>query len=80
MTRKITALSDYITAAHAAHLLSLKLGRPIDPHYIHRLKNVRWYRLNRTTKLYHRVDVQAAHIRQRGVAESSVTAQGEMGK
>lgn len=66
MTKKIDRLEDYITARHAAHLLSLKHGRPIRPGYVHKLKDVRFVKLDATTKLYHKDDIQQVTIRQRG--------------
>jgi len=65
MTKKIIRLEDYITAAHAAHILSLNLGRRIDPDYVRKIKGVQFYTLNRTSKLYLRSDIEAAFIRQK---------------
>jgi hypothetical protein len=65
MTKRITALTDYITAQDAASLLSQKLGRPIRPGYVHKLKNVRTYRLNKTAKLYHKKDIESIVIRKK---------------
>jgi len=65
MTRKINRLEDYITAHDAAGILSQKMGRPIQPGYIHKLNNVRSVKLNNTSKLYHKADIEAAIIRPR---------------
>lgn len=65
MTRKIQALKDYIPAGEAAQILSQKLGRTVAPDYIHKLKNVRLFQVNRTTRLYHRGDIATATIRKR---------------
>jgi len=67
MTRKIDRLDDYITAKHAAHLLSVKHGRPIRPGYIHKLQKVRFVKLDNTSKLYHKDDIEAANIRHRSI-------------
>jgi len=66
MTKKIIPLADYITAHDAAEILSAKMGRPIRPGYVHKLKRVRFHVLNQTSKLYHRGDIEACVIRQRG--------------
>ena len=65
MTKKIPALTDYISAHDAAQILSIKLCRQVKPGYIHKIRNVRFVRLNRTTKLYLRSDIEAASIRTR---------------
>jgi hypothetical protein len=65
MTKKIIPLTDCISASDAAQLLSAKLGRRVRPGYIHKIRNVRFIPINRTTKLYHRADIEAATIRQR---------------
>jgi len=65
MTRKIERLEDYISAKDAADILSKKLGRKIDPDYIRRVKNIRFVKVNATTKLYHKGDIQASSIRKR---------------
>ena len=72
MTKKIVRLEDYITASHAAHLLSLKLGRRIDPDYVRKLKGVRFHSLNRTSKLYLKSDIEAAFVRQKHIAQERV--------
>ena len=64
--KKIVPLTDYITAHDAAEILSAKHGRRIRPGYIHKLKHVRFHVLNATTKLYHKADIEACVIRQRG--------------
>jgi len=69
MTKKIVRLEDYITAAHAAHLLSLKLDRPIKPDYVRKLKGVRFYSLNSTSKLYLKTDIEAAFVRQKQITQ-----------
>jgi hypothetical protein len=65
MTKKIIPLDSYISASQAATLLSQKLGRPVRPSYIRRLKNVRTHEVNATTKLYNQEDILAASIRKR---------------
>jgi len=65
MTRKIEPLASYISAGDAAAILSKKLGRPIDPDYVKKLKNVRFVKINSRCKLYHKEDVQNASIRKR---------------
>ena len=65
MTKRIIPLTDYITAREAAHVLTLKHGRPISPGYIRKLRNVHTYRLNATSKLYNRSDIEAVTVRQR---------------
>lgn len=67
MTKKIDRLDDYITARHAAHILSLKHGRPIKPGYVHKLQKVRFVRLDNTSKLYHKDDIESIHIRKRNI-------------
>ena len=66
MTKKIIPLTDYITASDAAAILSAKLGRPIRPGYIHKIRTIGFFTLNATTKLYLKSDVEACTIRQRG--------------
>jgi hypothetical protein len=63
MTKKILALTDYITAREAAHMLTLKQGRPISPDYIRKLRHVHTYRLNSHSKLYCRADIEQITIR-----------------
>jgi hypothetical protein len=65
MTRKIPALTDYISAAEAASILSAKMGRQVRPGYIHKLRNVRSVKINSTTNLYLRADIEATTIRER---------------
>jgi hypothetical protein len=65
MTKKITPLDDYITAAHAAAILSLKHGRVIRPGYVHKLKSVRFVKQDATSKLYHKDDIEAVFIKKR---------------
>ena len=65
MPRKIDRLEDYISAKDAADILSKKLGRKIDPDYIRRVKNVRFRKVNATTKLYHQQDIEACIIRKK---------------
>ena len=65
MTKKITALTDFVSAAEAATILSQKFGRTIKPDYIHRLRHVRFEVINQTTKLYHKADIEACTIRER---------------
>jgi len=69
MTKKIIRLEDYVTARHAAHLLSLKLGRPVRVDYVCKIKGVRSHTLDKTTKLYYRPDIEAAYIRQKQIAQ-----------
>lgn len=66
MTKKVIPLTDYISAHDAAQILTLKLGRRVSPGYIQRIKNVRSIKVNKTTRLYNRVDIQASTIRERG--------------
>ena len=70
MTRKINRLEDYITASDSAGILSQKMGRPILPSYIHKLNNVRSVKLNNTSKLYHKADIEAVVIRQKKQKDS----------
>ncbi len=65
MPKKIQALADYIGASEAADILSRKLGRPIDPHYIHKIRGIRSEIVNATSKLYNRYDIESVNIRQR---------------
>lgn len=65
MTKKLNRLEDYISAGDAARLLSLKLGRQIDPDYIRKLKGVRFYTMSSRSKLYHRDDVLACSVKQK---------------
>jgi len=70
LTKKTQSLSDYITAKHAAQILSLKHGRIIKPSYVHKLKKVRCVKLDATSKLYHKADIEAVTIRQRTTKKS----------
>ncbi len=65
MTKKIPALTDYISASDAATILTAKMGRQIRPGYIHKLREVRSVSINRTTKLSHKADIEATTIRER---------------
>jgi len=65
MTKKINPVESYVSASEAARILSEKLGRPVRPSYIQRLKNVRTRKVNATSNLYHKEDVLAATIRKR---------------
>ena len=65
MTRKIDRLEDYITARHSAQILSVKHGRLIKPSYIHKLKCVRSVKLDATSKLYHKGDIEKVVIKQK---------------
>jgi hypothetical protein len=65
MTKKIDRLEDYISAKDAAFLLTKKLGRPISPKYIYKLKGVRFHIIHQTSKLYHKGDIQAVNIRKK---------------
>lgn len=72
MTRKILALTDYMTASEAAAYLSQKLARPILPKYIRKLarrkkKPVRTV-LSGNRYLYLRADIEQVQIRLRGQA------------
>jgi hypothetical protein len=71
MTRKITRLEDYISSVEAAEILSEKLGRPVDPDYIRRLKNVRSHKANGKCYLYHRSDIEAVTIRRRTIKKAT---------
>ena len=66
MPKKIDRLEDYITASDAALILSLRMKRTIKPGYVHKIRDVRFVKLNATTKLYHRSDIQQVTIRQKG--------------
>lgn len=68
MTKKIASLTDYISASDAAMILSQKMGRQVQPGYVHKLRKVRFVKINSTTKLYHRADIEAATIRERKVS------------
>lgn len=65
MPKKIIPLADYVSASVAASILSDKLGRPVSSRYIYRLKNVRSVKMNETTRLYNRIDIQNSKIRER---------------
>lgn len=67
MSKKIIALTDYITARTAAQILTLKHGRRIDPDYIHKIRHVRFVKLDKTTKLYHKADIEAVTIKQKQI-------------
>jgi hypothetical protein len=74
MVKKIIALTDYITAHHAAQLLSLKHGRPIHPKYIRKLadrkkNSVRVQRVG-DRLLYHKQDIESITIRQKSTKKS----------
>jgi hypothetical protein len=69
VSKKIIALGDYITAHHAAQLLSLKHGRPIQPKYVRKLvgrkKNpVRAQRVGDRI-LYNKEDIENTTVRQK---------------
>jgi hypothetical protein len=69
MAKKITALSDYISASDASLILSRKSGRPIDPNYIRKLAKskkqpVRTQQMSNRL-LYNREDIEKATIRQK---------------
>lgn len=53
---------DYIPAQEAAHMLSLKTGRTIDPCRINKLRNIRHIKINKTTHWYHKGDIEAYKI------------------
>lgn len=65
MTKKKIDISEYCTAGEAARILTLKLGRPVRPDYIHRVKNIESVLVNKTTRLYLRTDIEKAVIQQR---------------
>lgn len=65
MTKRKYDISEYCTAREAAHILTLKLGRQIRPGYIHRVPGIQSVPLDKTSKLYLRIDVQNATIRER---------------
>lgn len=65
MTKRKYDISEYCTAREAAHILTLKLGRRIQPGYIHRVSGIQSVPLDKTTKLYLREDIQKAMIRER---------------
>jgi len=58
-------LSDFVTASQAATILSSKMGHRIDPSYIHKLKDIRFVKLNNTSKLYNKYDIENVVIRQK---------------
>lgn len=58
-------LKDYIPAKEAADILTRSHGRKIDPSRINKLKNVRRHKINASTFVYHRDDVETCRIRQR---------------
>lgn len=69
MTRKIVALADYISAHDAAQMLSLKMGRPVQPKYIRTLAKskrqpVRTQRFSNRL-LYFRADIEQASVKQK---------------
>ena len=69
MPKKITPLSDFISAGDAAQLLSAKLGRPIGSKYIRSLskskkQNIRIEHMGNRI-LYNRSDILAANIKQK---------------
>lgn len=65
MTKKIIPLTDYITASEAATILTEKMGRPIKPGYIHKLQKVRFVKLDNTSKLYNKHDIETTTIKQK---------------
>ena len=65
MTKKKIDINEYCTAREAAQILTHKLGRPVRPDYIHRVRGVGSIQVNKTTRLYLRTDVLNASIRQR---------------
>lgn len=77
LSKKIIALTDFVTAQDAAQILTLKHGRPILPDYIHKIRQVRFVKLNRTTKLYHKDDILACHIKQKSVIPRPTTGQAD---
>lgn len=70
MVKKINRLEDYISAGDAACLLSKKLGRPIRPDYVRKLKNVRTHTVNIRSTLYNRDDLDRAIIKQKRKQEA----------
>lgn len=77
MSKKIIALTDFVTAHDAAKILSLKHGRPIMPDYIHKIRHVRFVKLNQTTKLYHKDDILACNVKQKSVIPRPTTGQAD---
>lgn len=65
MTKRLNKLEDYISAGDAARLLSKKLGRPIAPDYIRKLKNVRTHTVSARSTLYRREDLDKVVIKQK---------------
>ena len=63
--RKRAPANPYMSASEAAAYLSEKLGRHIDPDYIRKLPDVRNVKVNATTKLYLRADIEQVYIRER---------------
>jgi len=73
MPKKIQALADWLSAHDSAQLLSLKYERPISPKYIRTLSKrksnpVRTQQMSNRL-LYHRDDILACVIRQKGPPE-----------
>jgi hypothetical protein len=69
MVKKIVALSDYITASDAAHLLSLKHKRPISAKYVRllakRKKNPVQTQQKGDRLLYSREDLEQVVIKKK---------------
>jgi hypothetical protein len=73
VVKKIIALADYVTAHVAAQLLTIKNGRPIQPHYVRKLverkKNpVRAQRVG-DRLLYNREDIESTTVKQKQQSE-----------
>ena len=69
MTKRIDKFEDWLPANKAAHLLSDKLGRPIQPRYLRQLakrtKNPIKTQSLGYHQLYNRVDIETITVRQR---------------
>lgn len=69
MTRKINRLEDWITADKAAHLLSEKMGFPIESRYIRQLAKRKRQPVRTQSlgyhQLYNREDIQAATVKRK---------------
>jgi len=69
MVKKIIPLADWISAHYAAQLLSLKMERPIQPHYVRALSKrkhnpVRVQEMGNRF-LYNRDDILGVEIKKR---------------
>ncbi len=69
MVKKITSLTDYISAHDAAQILSKKHGRPISPKYMRLLAKSKGQPIRTewlgNRLMYNRIDIQNVTIRKR---------------